>query len=213
MPLLPLKVGDVVTEVEPRDVLMGIEDFDLVEDIPVVVVIDEVATALDLVVTEAEPGDLLIATDDFDLFEDNPVVVVIDDAATVLDFANNDVAVDISEVPLDKYLLVVVVVTAGVTLPESEATGTVVISCDEDLEGVVVNKDVVPVDDVPVGDDTFANVDVIADRGNPVGSDVDSVADGTVADIVDAEVYDGSVEDVVVEVVVVVVVLPKMFHT
>lgn len=109
-------------------------------------------------------------------------------------------------------LFVVVVVTAGVTLPESEDTGTVVISCDEDLEGVVVNKDVVPVDDVPVGDDTFANVDVIADRGNPVGSDVDSVADGTVDDIVDAEVYDGSVEDVVVEVVVVDVVLPEQLY-
>ena len=213
MPFLPFKVGDVVTEVEPRDVLMGIEDFDLVEDIPVVVAIDDVATALDLVVTEAEPRDVLIATDDFDLFEDNPAVVVIDDAATVLDFANNDVEVDIGKVPLDKYLLVVVVVTAGVTLPESEDTGTVVISCDEDLEGVGVNKDVVPVDDEPVDDDPFANVDVIADRGNPVGSDVDSVADGTVDDIVDAEVYDGSVEDLVVEVVVVDVVLPKMFHT
>lgn len=101
-------------------------------------------------------------------------------------------------------LFVVVVVTAGVTLPESEDTGTVVISCDEDLEGVVVNKDVVPVDDVPVGDDTFANVDVIADRGNPVGSDVNSVADGAVDD--------GSVEDVVVEVVVVDVVLPEQLY-
>lgn len=121
-------------------------------------------------------------------------------------------------------LFVVIVVISDVVLPETERTGAVVVSDNEDLGGVetvtvelgliisVVNKDVVPVDDVLVDDDTLASVDVVADCGKPVGIDVDSEADVTVDDVVDVEVDDGVVVAVVVEVVVVDVVEPEQLY-